>query len=106
MPADLLDRLLIIRTDPYDEKDLRMILKTRCEEEDVNLDESGLNILTKIGLDSSLRYAIQLINTSALNAKRRKLNQEDIRKLYSLFLDEKEHSEIANMFHFLPDFVS
>ena len=31
MPLDLLDRLLIIQTKPYTEKEIRQILETRCE---------------------------------------------------------------------------
>ena len=38
LPTDLLDRLLIIRTEPYNEDELGNILKTRCEEEDVTMD--------------------------------------------------------------------
>ena len=39
LPTDLLDRLIIIRTEPYTEDELRLILKTRCEEEDVNMED-------------------------------------------------------------------
>merc|ERR1712226_1242706 len=37
LPVDLLDRLLIIPTSNYSEKELNLILKQRCEEEDVDL---------------------------------------------------------------------
>ena len=37
MPLDLLDRLLIIHTDNYSNGELKQILQTRCEEEDVEL---------------------------------------------------------------------
>jgi len=39
MPLDLLDRLLIIQTKNYTEGEVRQILETRCEEEDVELTE-------------------------------------------------------------------
>ena len=39
MPLDLLDRLLIIQTKNYTEREIRQILETRCEEEDVELTE-------------------------------------------------------------------
>ena len=39
IPIDLLDRLLIISTVPYTEKEIRQILKIRCEEEDVEMSE-------------------------------------------------------------------
>jgi RuvB-like protein 2 len=54
-------------------------------------------ILTKIALDSSLRYAIQLISTSNLVARRRKspeITIEDVKKCYSLFLDENRSSRV------------
>lgn len=106
LPTDLLDRLLIIRTECYSEEELRMILKTRCEEEDVNMEEMALNVLTKIANDSSLRYAIQLITPAWLHAKRRKAKQvgtEDIRKCYTLFLDEKRSTDYLKEYeeHFL-----
>lgn len=37
MPLDLLDRLLIIQTKQYSKDEIRQILETRCEEEDVEV---------------------------------------------------------------------
>merc|ERR1712192_386721 len=39
MPLDLLDRTIIIPTTQYDEKELKQILKIRCEEEDCEISE-------------------------------------------------------------------
>ena len=39
MPIDLLDRMLIISTTPYTEKEVQQILHIRCEEEDVEMAE-------------------------------------------------------------------
>ena len=58
LPLDLLDRLLIITTVPYDEQEIEQILKIRCEEEDVEMSEDALELLTKIGVETTLRYAI------------------------------------------------
>lgn len=58
IPIDLLDRLLIITTKPYNEDELKKILEIRCVEEDVELTEDALDLLTNIGLETSLRYAI------------------------------------------------
>ena len=55
IPIDLLDRLLIISTSPYTEKEIKHILKIRCEEEDVEMAEDALTLLTKIGVETSLR---------------------------------------------------
>ncbi|CAG8438262.1 8894_t:CDS:10 [Diversispora eburnea] len=72
IPIDLLDRLLIIK--------------------DVAMNEEARDVLTKIGVETSLRYAIHLITTANLVAKRRKANVvdvSDIKRVYKLFLDEK-----------------
>lgn len=41
LPMDLLDRLVIIHTVPYEEEELGEILQIRCEEEDVEMDEEA-----------------------------------------------------------------
>merc|ERR1712164_167311 len=56
IPIDLLDRLLIIHTEPYEERELKAILEIRCEEEDVELSEDAKDLLCKIGQDTTLRY--------------------------------------------------
>jgi len=58
MPLDLLDRLLIISTTTYSEKEISQILQIRCEEEDVELTEEAMELLTEIGTETSLRYSI------------------------------------------------
>jgi len=91
LPIDLLDRLLIISTSPYEEKDLEQILKIRCEEEDVEMSDDALAVLTKIAQETSLRYAIHLITSSNLCCRKRKGTEveiEDIKKVYSLFYDQ------------------
>ena len=60
IPLDLLDRLIIIHTNEYSEAELKTILKIRCEEEDCEIEDNGLTVLTKIASDASLRYAIQV----------------------------------------------
>ncbi|KAG7224514.1 hypothetical protein INR49_015038 [Caranx melampygus] len=96
IPIDLLDRLLIIATSPYTEKETRQILKIRCEEEDVELSDEAHTVLTRIGMETSLRYAIQLISTAGLVCRKRKgteVQVEDIKRVYSLFLDEARSSQ-------------
>lgn len=92
LPIDLLDRLLIIQTKNYEKEDLKHILKIRSEEEDVELEESALAALTTTAHGTSLRYAIQMITSAAIIAKKRKsqiVTKADIKKIYSLFMDEK-----------------
>jgi len=96
IPIDLLDRLLIISTTPYAESEISQILKIRCEEEDVEMNDDALTVLTKIGKETSLRYSIQLITTADLVCKKRKgaeVSIDDIKRVYKLFLDESRSSE-------------
>lgn len=96
MPLDLLDRLLIIQTKNYTQDEVRQIIETRCEEEDVEMTEEALIFLTEIGMDTTLRYSIQLITTSSLLAAKRKSTEVDvldIRRAYSMFLDVKRSSD-------------
>lgn len=92
IPIDLLDRALIISTKAYDQDDIRTILSIRAQEEDVQLSSQALEILTKIGSETSLRYVIQLITLSHLVARKRKAKEveiADVKRVYTLFLDEK-----------------
>ncbi|XP_045456230.1 ruvB-like helicase 2 [Melitaea cinxia] len=78
-------------TTPYSHQELREILNIRCEEEDCLMSADALTVLTRVATETSLRYAIQLITTASLVAKRRKateVSMEDVKKVYSLFLDE------------------
>ncbi|KAL1924367.1 uncharacterized protein VTP21DRAFT_7402 [Calcarisporiella thermophila] len=92
IPIDLLDRMLIISTEPYSHEEIQMIIKTRAQEDDVDMTPDAEEILTKIGTETSLRYAIHLITVAGLVARKRKATQvdvQDIKRVYSLFLDEK-----------------
>jgi len=102
IPLDLLDRMLIISTSPYSAKEIRRILDIRAEEEDVEMSEEAKELLTKIGSESSLRYAIQLItvgNLVALKRKAQEVDVQDIRKVYSLFVDVKRSAEFLIEYH-------
>lgn len=88
------------------------------------MSEEALTVLTRIGMETSLRYAIHLISTAGLVCRKRKVIQEylelgvflpvrprpscccvalfpqgtevqveDIRRVYSLFLDETRSSQ-------------
>ncbi|NXW93346.1 RUVB2 protein, partial [Alopecoenas beccarii] len=68
----------------------------RCEEEDVEMTEDAFSVLARIGLETSLRYAMQLITAASLVARRRKggeVQVEDIKRVYSLFLDESRSTQ-------------
>lgn len=58
--------------------------------------DDAKELLTKIGQETTLRYAIQLITTSSLVARKRKAHEvdvEDIRKVYSMFMDLKRSTQ-------------
>jgi len=96
IPIDLLDRLMIISTTPYSESEVRRILEIRCEEEDVEMATEALDLLTKIGMETSLRYAIQMITVSSLCMIKRKGTEvgiEDIKRVYGLFVDVKRSTQ-------------
>ncbi|CAE7767595.1 rvb2 [Symbiodinium pilosum] len=68
----------------------------RRREEDVEMTEEAKELLTKIGTESTLRYAIHLITCSNLVAMKRKAQEvdvQDIRKVYSLFVDVKRSTQ-------------
>lgn len=90
IPLDLLDRLLIIPTAPYRLEELCQILQVRCTEEEVEMTEDALELLTRIAKETSLRYAIHMIMTSNLVAKRKKSNKVEvahIERCHKLFYD-------------------
>jgi len=92
IPVDLLDRVMIITTDPYTKGELKNIIRIRSEEEEVVMEPDALELLTEIGEKSSLRYVLQLISTAHLVCRKRKgekVTTDDIDKVYSLFSDLK-----------------
>ncbi|KAM3159570.1 RuvB-like helicase [Lachancea thermotolerans] len=90
LPLDLLDRSIIITTHNYNEQEIKTILSIRAQEEEVEVAPDALDLMTKIGLESSLRYASNLISVSQQIALKRKSNTvevADIKRAYLLFLD-------------------
>jgi RuvB-like protein 2 len=96
IPIDLLDRLMIISTEPYSEKEIKKILTIRCEEEDVEMTEDALDLLTRIGVETSLRYSIHMIMAAQLCCQKRKaaeVDVDDIKRVYGLFVDVKRSTQ-------------
>jgi len=92
LPADLLDRVLIVTTRPYSPEDIEAIVNIRCQEEDVTLTEDALTVLTTMAAETTLRYVLNLISCAHVIAKKRKADQvgtEDLKRAYSYFMDEK-----------------
>ncbi|AQZ13182.1 RVB2 (YPL235W) [Zygosaccharomyces parabailii] len=90
LPVDLLDRSIIITTHNYSEQEIKTILSIRAQEEEVELSTEALDLLTKIGGETSLRYSSNLISVSQQLAFKRKSSQvdvADVQRSYLLFLD-------------------
>ncbi|KAJ2924354.1 hypothetical protein H1R20_g9770, partial [Candolleomyces eurysporus] len=92
LPVDLLDRVLIVSTKPYEENEIQQIIKIRCQEEDVQLTQEAVDVLTSMARQTTLRYALNLISCAQIVAKKRKSEQVDVadlRRAYTYFMDEK-----------------
>ncbi|KAF3661166.1 RuvB-like 2 [Capsicum annuum] len=79
-----------------DEEEIRKILDIRCQEEDVEISEDARVLLTKIGVNTSLRYTIHLITSAALACQKWKgkvVEVEDITRVYNLFYDMKRSTQ-------------
>merc|ERR1712199_143540 len=92
IPVDLLDRVMIIRTIPYSLEETFQILSIRAKTEGLECEDDALAYAAQVGLDASLRYAVQLLTPSAVLTKthaREKISKEDIEEVNSIFYDAK-----------------
>lgn len=88
-PKNILEKALLVKTESYNEDEIREIIKIRCEEESVKLDEVPLKALTDIGLKHGLKYSLNLLTFTnfMISKKNTKITAEDINKTSSLFSD-------------------
>lgn len=97
IPLDLLDRLVIIRTMPYSVDEIVQVVNIRAVTESLKIDENALVMLGEIGVNTSLRYAVQLLTPSSILAKtsgRDSISKEDIAEVDSLFFDAKSSAKL------------
>jgi len=69
IPTDLLDRLVIIRTELYSRREMIEILSIRAKVEGIETEEGSLEFLGQIGESTSLRHAVQLLTPASVMAK-------------------------------------
>ncbi len=96
IPLDLLDRLLIITTEPYTRDEIKKILEIRAEESKIDLTDEALEMLTDLGEKNSLRYAVQLLAPAYEFAKLKnsgKVEVEDVKRASELFVDVNQSSD-------------
>ncbi len=101
IPRDLLDRLLIIPTRPYKPDEIKDIIMIRSDELDIPLTDEALEELTKVGVERSLRYALQLLEPAwiiARRAEKRAVEKEHVLEAERLFADVKKSVEIVEKF--------
>jgi len=97
IPTDLLDRLIIIRTEPYNTQEITQIIKIRSQTEGLVVDEDAVTFLGELGARTSLRYAAQLLNPASQLAKVYKQPTIDVKVVQEaseLFLDAKKSATI------------
>eukprot|EP00033_Pygsuia_biforma_P001714 GCRY01001920.1.p1 GENE.GCRY01001920.1~~GCRY01001920.1.p1 ORF type:complete len:473 (-),score=112.30 GCRY01001920.1:77-1444(-) len=99
IPIDLLDRLMIIRTLPYTVEEISQIVCLRADAEGIALETDAIEKLSKIGDDSSLRYACQLLTPAKILAEtfgRTEVSVDDLDQAYELFLDAKKSAKLLS----------
>lgn len=97
VPPDLIDRLLIVRTLPYDKDEIRTIIERRATVERLQVESSALDLLATMGTETSLRYALQLLAPCGILAQtsnRKEIVVNDVNEAKLLFLDAKRSTKI------------
>lgn len=94
-PRDLLDRVLLIRTESYSEAEISKIITIRAAEEGIQLDNEGTRALARIGLQCGLKYVLAILTLSSVRAMKRgsKVSVADIQRVHGLFLDSSRAAQ-------------
>jgi len=101
LPLDFLDRVVIVSTQAYNADEIRQILAIRAQEEEIDLSPDALALLTKIGQESNLRYASNIITTSHLLSQKRKAKEvsvDDVQRSFRLFYDPSRSVKFVNQY--------
>jgi len=99
VPVDLLDRMLIIRTLPYNADEMVQIMSLRATVEGIEVEESALRMLSDIGARTSLRYAVQMLTPARIVAEtsgRTAISDVDVKEVDKLFLDGKASGQMLS----------
>ena len=97
MPLDLLDRVMIIRTMPYSQDEMKQILKIRTQIEGITVDEESIVELASIGSKSTLRYAVQFLTPASVLASingQESVTITEVNEINELFYDAKSSAKL------------
>ena len=109
VPTDLLGRLLIIPTYPYEAEDIKTIVQIRAKTEQLNIDEAAISTIADIGVKASLRYALQLMTPASVIAKsmnRTRIEVSDVQECQELFIDAGRSSALTEQAGIANGFIS
>lgn len=99
IPVDLLDRLVIIRTQTYSLEESVQILAIRAQVEGISMEEESLAYLGEIAEETSLRHAVQLLTPAAVLARtsgREAIGKGDLEEVHLLFRDAKYSARLLS----------
>lgn len=100
IPPDLLARLLIVPTHPYNPEEIKTIVRLRAKTEGLVIAEPALDKVAEHGSKVSLRYALQLLTPASIlarvNGRPGGIEEADIAECQDLFLDAKRSAEIVS----------
>ncbi|KAG9793244.1 RuvB-like helicase 1 [Exophiala dermatitidis] len=98
VPPDLLARLLIIPTHPYNASEVQTIIRLRAKTEGLSITDAAVEKLSQHGTNVSLRYALQLLTPSSILAKvngRQEIAPEDVAECEDLFIDARRSAKVV-----------
>lgn len=98
IPSDLLDRLLIVGTVTYQPDEIKTIIKLRAKTEGLSISESAMNRVAEHGVNTSLRYACQLLSPASILSKaagRQEIDVQDVGECDELFIDVARSAQIV-----------
>jgi RuvB-like protein 1 (pontin 52) len=98
IPPDLLARLLIIPTHPYNPSEIQTIIRLRAKVEGLVVSEPALEKVADHGAKVSLRYALQLLTPASILARvngRQSIEVVDVEECEDLFIDARRSAKIV-----------
>ncbi|KAF2658416.1 TIP49-domain-containing protein [Lophiostoma macrostomum CBS 122681] len=98
IPSDLLARLLIIPTHPYNPAEIGKIIQLRCQTEGLSVATPAMERVSQLGEKVSLRYALQLLSPASILARVNgrpsgQIDLDDVKECEGLFLDARRSAQ-------------